>query len=99
MNFLELKKKQQRELFLIDYLSFDMAVRMYSNIRPPQPGVPQPPTSLQPNPFGNAFQAAGSGLIRGGLGAYGEKIFGSSSEYVQSNVCTILVYCFFWLMI
>ena len=25
-----------------------------------------------PNPFGNAFYGAGSGLIRGGLGAYGE---------------------------
>lgn len=51
-----------------------------------QPGVPRPPTMQQPNPFGNAFYGAGSGLIRGGLGAYGEKILGSSSEYVQSNV-------------
>ena len=40
----------------------------------------------QPNPFGNPFSGPGSGLIRSGLGAYGEKIFGSSSEYVQSNV-------------
>lgn len=52
----------------------------------PQPGVPRPPTNTQPSPFGNAFYGAGSGLIRGGLGAYGEKILGSSSEYVQSNV-------------
>lgn len=62
---------------------------MYNNVRP-QLGVPQfqpqLPTSSQPNVFGNAFNAAGSGLIRGGLGAYGEKIFGSSSEYVQSNI-------------
>ncbi|RDY02298.1 Protein YIF1B-B [Mucuna pruriens] len=64
---------------------------MYSNVGMP-PGVPQhqpqpqPPTSSQPNLFGNAFNAAGSGLIRGGLGAYGEKILGSSSEYVQSNI-------------
>ncbi|KAJ4833738.1 hypothetical protein Tsubulata_046433, partial [Turnera subulata] len=41
------------------------------------------PTS---NSFGNAFYGAGSGLIRGGLGAYGEKIIGSGSEYVQSNI-------------
>uniref|UniRef100_A0A7N0TPS1 Uncharacterized protein n=1 Tax=Kalanchoe fedtschenkoi TaxID=63787 RepID=A0A7N0TPS1_KALFE len=51
-----------------------------------QPGVPGPPPNPQPNPFGNAFAGASSGLIRGGLGAYGEKILGSSSEYVQSNI-------------
>jgi len=62
---------------------------MYNNIGSqlgPQPGVPQPQASLPPNPFGSAFNVAGSGLIRGGLGAYGGKILGSSSEYVQSNV-------------
>lgn len=58
---------------------------MYNNVGA-QPGVQRPPTNSQPNPFGNAFYGAGSGLIRGGLGAYGEKILGSSSEYVQSNV-------------
>lgn len=60
---------------------------MYNNVGS-QPGVVQPPTNTQPNPFGSAFQVAGSGLIRGGLGAYGGKILGSSSEYVQSNVRT-----------
>lgn len=63
----------------------------------PQPGVAGPAATPQPNPFGNAFYGAGSGLIRGGLGAYGEKILGSSSEYVQSNVsglhCISLIYC------
>lgn len=58
---------------------------MYNNVGA-QPGVPIPPATSQPNPFGNTFYGAGSGLIRGGLGAYGEKILGSSSEYVQSNV-------------
>ncbi|KAJ6677644.1 YIP1 INTERACTING FACTOR-like protein YIF1 PROTEIN [Salix viminalis] len=58
---------------------------MYNNVGP-QPGVPRPPTNPQPTPFGNAFYGAGSGLIKGGLGAYGEKILGSSSEYVQSNI-------------
>ncbi|KAG5232156.1 integral membrane HRF1 family protein [Salix suchowensis] len=38
------------------------------------------------NPKSNPFSSAGSGLIRGGLSAYGEKIFGSGSEYVQSNI-------------
>lgn len=59
---------------------------MYNNPTAQPGGVPIPPTDPQPTPFGNAFYGAGSGLIRGGLGAYGGKILGSSSEYVQSNV-------------
>jgi hypothetical protein len=69
------------------FCGFCLAVRMYNNLGA-QPGVVPPQTSAQPNPFGSAFQVAGSGLIRGGLGAYGGKILGSSSEYVQSNVRT-----------
>ncbi|XP_054804439.1 uncharacterized protein LOC129307480 isoform X2 [Prosopis cineraria] len=57
---------------------------MYNNIGS-QTVAPQPPARSGPNPFGNTFHVAGSGIIRGGLGAYGEKILGSSSEYVQSN--------------
>ncbi|XP_057773378.1 uncharacterized protein LOC130992659 [Salvia miltiorrhiza] len=57
---------------------------MYDNVGP-QLGVPRPPNA-QPNPFENSFYGASSGFIRGGLGAYGEKILGSSSEYVQSNI-------------
>lgn len=52
----------------------------------PRPGMAMPQANPQPSPFGNPFSGPGSGLIRSGLGAYGEKIFGSSSEYVQSNV-------------
>ncbi|KAK3414497.1 hypothetical protein EUGRSUZ_H00367 [Eucalyptus grandis] len=59
---------------------------MYNNPATQPGGVPIPPTNPQPTPFGNTFYGAGSGLIRGGLGAYGEKILGSSSEYVQSNI-------------
>ncbi|XP_019082942.1 PREDICTED: protein YIF1A isoform X2 [Camelina sativa] len=69
---------------------------MYNNMGPqpgmpmhqgiPQPGMPMHPAIPQPSPFGNPFSGPGSGLIRSGLGAYGEKIFGSSSEYVQSNI-------------
>lgn len=51
-----------------------------------QPGGPQPQFPPQASPFGKEFYGAGSGLIRGGLSAYGEKILGSSSEYVQSNI-------------
>lgn len=58
---------------------------MYNNMGN-QPGVPRPPQNTMQSPFGDAFYGAGSGLIRGGLGAYGEKILGSSSEYVQSNI-------------
>ena len=67
---------------------------MYNNVGT-QPGVPRPlvnAVKAPPNPFGNAFYEAGSGLIRGGLGANGEKILGSSSIYVQSNVSGI--YCY-----
>ncbi|KAF9600956.1 hypothetical protein IFM89_014662 [Coptis chinensis] len=32
------------------------------------------------------LNGAGAGIIRDGLGAYGERILGSSSKYVQSNV-------------
>ncbi|XP_043702111.1 protein YIF1B-B-like [Telopea speciosissima] len=58
---------------------------MYENLAA-QPVVPRPPLIPQPNPFGNVSYGAGSALIQGGLGAYGEKILGSSSEYVQSNI-------------
>ena len=62
---------------------------MYNNVGA-QPGGQQPPFPPQASPFGNAFSGASSGLIRSGLSAYGEKIFGSSSEYVQSNVSTCI---------
>ncbi|CAL0299107.1 unnamed protein product [Lupinus luteus] len=62
-----------------------LSVRMYNDVGS-RPGVPPNSIPSQPNPFGNAFNVAGSGLIRGGLGAYGGKILGSSSEYVQSNI-------------
>ncbi|KAJ8506575.1 hypothetical protein OPV22_007461 [Ensete ventricosum] len=58
---------------------------MYNNLGN-QAGMQGPTTNPQPNPFGNAFYGAGSGLIRGGLGAYGEKFLGSSSEFMQSNI-------------
>jgi len=58
---------------------------MNENLGAPQ-GGPRPPSNMQSNPLENAFYGASSGLIRGGLGAYGERILGSSSEYVQSNI-------------
>nr|CAD1819874.1 unnamed protein product [Ananas comosus var. bracteatus] len=60
---------------------------MYDNLGN-QAGVQRPPTAPQPNPFGNAFYGAGSGFIKTGLGAYGEKWLGSSSEFMQSNIST-----------
>ncbi|KAL9275142.1 Retrovirus-related Pol polyprotein from transposon TNT 1-94-like protein [Drosera capensis] len=63
---------------------------MYNNLgNQPGPGVPQQGYYVPPNPFENGLYGAGSGLIRSGLGAYGEKILGSSSEYVQSNVSSM----------
>lgn len=58
---------------------------MYEDLGP-QPGIQRPPSNTAPNPFNNAFYGAGSGFIRDGLGAYGERIFGTGTEYVQSNV-------------
>lgn len=58
---------------------------MHDN-RGPLPGVSGPLLNPPSSPFGNSFYGAGSGLIRGGLGAYGGKLFGSGSDYVQSNV-------------
>ncbi|CAH1431832.1 unnamed protein product [Lactuca virosa] len=72
----------------ISVTSFSLLFRslnMYDNLGNPS-GVPRPPVSTPQTPFGNPFYGASSGLIRGGLGAYGEKILGSSSEYVQSNI-------------
>ncbi|KAK6915286.1 Yif1 family, partial [Dillenia turbinata] len=73
---------------------YDGVTEMYDNFGT-QPAVPRPPTNPQQSPFGNAFYGASSGFIRGGLGAYGEMILGSSSEYVQSNYYCIgmLVKC------
>ncbi|PKU71298.1 protein YIF1B-B [Dendrobium catenatum] len=50
------------------------------------PGMRRPTSDPQSNAFGNVFNGAGSGLIRGGLGAYGERFLGSSSEFMQSNI-------------
>ncbi|KAA8522859.1 hypothetical protein F0562_009282 [Nyssa sinensis] len=47
-------------------------------------------SSQQTNPLGDALYAAGSDLIKTELGAYGEKILGSGSQYVQSNISRYL---------
>ncbi|XP_073005187.1 uncharacterized protein [Typha latifolia] len=58
---------------------------MYDNLGN-QAGMQRAPMNPQPNPFGNAFYGAGSGLIKSGLESYGEKFLGSSSEFMQSNI-------------
>lgn len=55
-----------------------------------QPGVSRPVPDAPANLLGTALYGAGSGLIRGGLGTYGERIFGSGSDYVQSNVSVVV---------
>lgn len=60
---------------------------MYNNVGA---GAQQLPFASQATPLGIPFDAAGSGFIRTGLSAYGERIFGSSSEYVQSNISRYL---------
>lgn len=74
----------------VDCDGFGLMAEMYNNMGP-QPGMPRPPGNPEPGPFGNPFTGAGSGFIRGGLGAYGERILGSSSEYVQSNVSELFL--------
>jgi hypothetical protein len=44
------------------------------------------PMNPQANPFGSALNGAAPGLIRTGLGVYGERFLDSSSEFMQSNV-------------
>ncbi|KAJ8434911.1 hypothetical protein Cgig2_003350 [Carnegiea gigantea] len=60
---------------------------MYNNVGA---GGQQLPFASQASPLGTPFYGAGSGFIRTGLSAYGERIFGSSSEYVQSNISRYL---------
>ena len=47
--------------------------------------LPGPLTSERINPIGNVFIEAGNNLVKNEFGAYGEKIFGSSSSFLQSN--------------
>ncbi|KAI3914941.1 hypothetical protein MKX01_018110 [Papaver californicum] len=47
-------------------------------------GAPRPPFNIH-DPF-EGTQFSGAEFMRVGLGAYGEKILDSSSEYVQSNI-------------
>ncbi|KAD3068579.1 hypothetical protein E3N88_36459 [Mikania micrantha] len=63
---------------------FKRSRNMYDPLGNPIGGA-RPPSNTPQTPFGNPFYGASSGLIRGGLGAYGEKILGSSSEYVQNT--------------
>lgn len=55
-------------------------------------GLQIPPSIPQSNPFGNAIYGASSGLIRGGLEAYGEKFLGSSSNFMQRNASTLILF-------
>lgn len=71
---------------------------MYDNLGA-QSGMPRPPVNPQASPFGNAFSGGSSGFIRSGLGAYGEKILGSSSEYVQSNVSCFMDWSYFYILL
>ncbi|VAH24109.1 unnamed protein product [Triticum turgidum subsp. durum] len=60
---------------------------MYDNYRNPHPpGMQMPPPNPQPGPYDNPLYGASSGLIKTGLGVYGEKFLGSSSEFMQSNI-------------
>ncbi|KAG6725881.1 hypothetical protein I3842_02G052900 [Carya illinoinensis] len=79
------ESRRSSDLLASKLARIPIGTQMYNNVGT-QSDVPIPPTNSQPNPFGNSFYGAGSGLIRGGLGAYGEKFLGSSSEYVQSNI-------------
>lgn len=66
---------------------FGFSEAMYGNFTSQQGADLQ--GSRQRSPFGSAFYGAGSGLIKTGIGAYGEKFFGSNSEF-QNNVCYIV---------
>lgn len=65
--------------------STSFTAAMYNNYGNP-PGMQMPPQNSQPGQFDNPLYGASSGLIRSGIGVYGEKFLGSSSEFMQSNV-------------
>lgn len=47
--------------------------------------------SAAPGPFPNPLMyGAGSDILRTGIGAYGEKLFGTGRQYVESNVSVSL---------
>ena len=57
----------------------------------PQPnvgmGMAGPPgQSAASNPINDMLFGAGSGLIRSGLGAYGQQLLGRGRDYMQNNV-------------
>jgi hypothetical protein len=67
---------------------------MYNNYgNPPEMQMPQ--QSSQPGQFNNPIYGASSGLIKSGLGVYGEKFLDSSSEFMQSNVRNLQETLFF----
>ncbi|KAJ7543305.1 hypothetical protein O6H91_09G033100 [Diphasiastrum complanatum] len=48
-------------------------------------GTQRPENSNAPS-INDVFYTAGSGFVRSGLGAYGERILGTGKEYMQSNM-------------
>lgn len=44
------------------------------------------PSPQGPGPLNDVLFGAGSGLIQSGLGAYGQRLFGSGRDYVRSSV-------------
>lgn len=51
----------------------------------------QQPSNKQINLFEEGLYGAGSDIIRSELGAYGERLIGSGSAFVQSNVSELIV--------
>lgn len=76
--------------------SFMLASAMYEKVCVPQScqhtntfgGMSIP----QASPFGEALSGAGSHLLKTELGACGERILGSGSAYMQTNVRHFLIH-------
>jgi hypothetical protein len=51
-----------------------------------QPGMQRPNVPNPSGGFDDVLYGAGSGFIRSGLGVYGNRILGTSRDYVQSNM-------------
>ncbi|KAL3696776.1 hypothetical protein R1sor_010852 [Riccia sorocarpa] len=56
----------------------------------PQRGMPRQSGNDPGNAFNDVFYGAGSEFIKSGLGVYGNKILGTSKDYVQSNMSRYL---------
>ncbi|XVE71147.1 hypothetical protein DITRI_Ditri10aG0127100 [Diplodiscus trichospermus] len=87
MKFAGSKKKKKLGLkLLIPRKGYSICNILCNAARCVQICVQPAATKEQMTPIGNALYGAGTELVRNELGAYGERLLGSGSDYVQRNI-------------